>query len=281
MSDVSYYIDEFQDYLEEKCELNKLVAHNKVTDAAANGQRTFARFESEEHIRAIQNCAGKNIVVVADVYAQRIGEADDKELRYTIQVRFAVKKDSNTGNETDAINDAVKKAEKIMFQFQNQLEKDYEAGCHPIDQLQPERMSWDKIEEQPWLDDYYGWDLNIVFGSFMPEHDDADWDDSESSVVINDESIAIRTFKLFARFEVGEPGALLNEDDTTIIHNMLSSKNVLVIVDGSPIPVDDYSGDVDWTGSIDRHVKKLKSSNELFFAGSVENGEIVEIYTYT
>lgn len=176
MSDASYYIDEFQDYLEAKCVLNKLVAHTKVTDAAAGGQRTFARFESEEHIRAIQNCAGKHIVVVADVYGQRVGDVDDYKLRYTVQLRFAVKKDSNTADETAAINTAVQTAEKIMFQFWSQMEKDFQEGCNELDNLEPEKVTWNKIDDQPWLDDYYGWDLNISFGSFMPEYNEADWE---------------------------------------------------------------------------------------------------------
>ncbi len=277
----SYYIDEFQDYLEEKCERNRLVAHNKVTDSATAGQRTFARFESDEHIRAIQNCAGKNIVVVADVYGQRVGEVDDYKLRYTVQLLFAVKKESNTANETAAINTAIQTAEKIMFQFWNMMEKEFREGCNALENLEPEKVNWTPIQDQPWLDDYYGWVLNVPFGTYMPEYDTADWEDTETSVVINDQPVAIRTFKLFARFEVGATGALLDEGDELITHNKLADRNVLVLADGKPLPVDDGSGDVDWTGSIDRRVRKIKSDNELTFVGSVKTSEVIEIYTYT
>lgn len=173
-----YYIDEIQDYLEDKCELNKLVAHNKVTENCPGGQRTFARFESEEHIMQIKNNGGVNIVVVADYYGQRVGDVDDQKLLLTIQVRFAVKKESGGGDETDAINDAVKLAEKIMFQFWAQMEKDFQEGCNALENLEPEKVTWHKIEEQPWLDDYYGWDLNISFKSWMPEYDAADWEEA-------------------------------------------------------------------------------------------------------
>lgn len=172
----SYYIDEMQDYLEQKCELNKLVAHNKASDNSPEGQRTFARFESEEHIMQIKNNGGKNIVVVADYSGQRIGDIDDKKLRMVMQLRFCVKKETGTGDETSAINDAVKLAEQIMFQFWNQMEKDFEEGCNALETLEPEKVTWNKIDDQPWLDDYYGWDLNVPFGSYMPEHSEDDWE---------------------------------------------------------------------------------------------------------
>jgi len=178
MAAENFYIDEFQDYLESKCELNKLVAHNKATVAAPTGQRTFARFESDEHITAIVNGAGVNIVVVADVYGQRTGDADDSRLRYTVQLRFASKKVTGTGNETEAINEAVQRSENIMFQFLSLMEKEFKEGCNALETLEPEKVTWNKIDDQPWLDDYYGWDLNLAFGSFMPESDAADWEET-------------------------------------------------------------------------------------------------------
>lgn len=166
-----FYIDEIQDYLENLCLLNKIVKHNE------NGQRSFSRFESEEHINQIVNNASKNIVVVADYYGQRIGEPDDKRLRLVIEIRFAVKKESGTGDETNAINEAVKKAEQIMFQFMNKMEMDFQEGCNALETLEPEKITWNRIEDQPWLDDYYGWDLIVPFGSYMPPHDENDWEE--------------------------------------------------------------------------------------------------------
>jgi hypothetical protein len=64
-----------------------------------------------------------------------------------------------------------------MFQFIKRLEKDYDDGCNALEFLEPERMSWTKIENQPWLDNYYGWDLSLSFKSYMPEHDPDDWEE--------------------------------------------------------------------------------------------------------
>lgn len=172
-----FYIDEVQDYLEERCIKNKLVAHTKVTERNPEGQRSFARFESNEQMNQITSSQAKNIVVVADYYGQRIGDADDKRMRAVIQLRFAVKKDAASGDEQNAVNDAIKLAEKIMFQFMVRMEKDMQDGCNALEALEPEKMVWDKIEEQPWLDDYYGWDLSVPFRSYIPEYNADDWEE--------------------------------------------------------------------------------------------------------
>lgn len=177
MSYTEFDIDVFQNYVDDLARRNKEVKHMAITESCPNGQRCFSRFESEEHISEIKNNGGKKIVVVADVYGQRIGEPDDKRILVTVQLRFAVKKEAATENETNAVNAAVKLAEKIMFQFSNQMEKDFEAGCNDLDGLQADKFSWDKIEEQPWLDDYYGWDLTVTFLHYIPEHSDDDWEE--------------------------------------------------------------------------------------------------------
>jgi hypothetical protein len=173
----AFYIDEFQDYLEDLCVKNKEILHTAATEVAPAGQRTFSRFESEEHINAITNCQGKNIVVVADYFGQRIGEVEGYQMRNTVSIYFAVKRESGSNDNTDEINSAIKKAEEIMFQFIKRLEKDFDEGCNALEFLEPERMSWTKIENQPWLDNYYGWDLSLSFKSYMPDFDPDDWEE--------------------------------------------------------------------------------------------------------
>lgn len=83
------------------------------------------------------------------------------------------------------------------------------------------------------------------------------------------------------RFEVGAAGSPMNQGDTLYINALLVNKKVLVIVDGMALPVDDFSGDIDWTGSIQRRIEKALASNTINFVGSVVNEEIVELYAYT
>lgn len=174
-----FHIDELQDYLEDLCVKNKLVEHTKVTDLNPEGQKAFARFESNDQVNQITQSAAKNIVVVADYFGERVGAPDDKRMRAVVQLIFAVKKEAATEDETSAINDAIKLAEKIMFQFMTRMEKDMEDGCNALEALEPEAMRWDAIENQPWLDDYYGWELSIPFKSYIPAYDADDWEAEE------------------------------------------------------------------------------------------------------
>jgi len=171
-----FHIDSFQDYLQGLAEANKDVAHLKIPAGRTKEQHSFARFESDEHIAAIANAQAKNILVVADYYGQRKGDADDFQVRLTVQLRFATKRETATKDETAAISDAVQKAEDIMFQFMAKMETDFREGCNALESLEPERITWTKIEDQPWLDGYYGWDLNLSFGSYMPAYDENDWE---------------------------------------------------------------------------------------------------------
>jgi hypothetical protein len=175
---VDYFdIDLFQDYLQSLCERSKLVKHLKTVAPATRPQHTFARFEAQTHIAAIQNTGGPNIVVVADVFGQRVGDPDDGRIRYTVQVRFATRKAAGTRDEENAINDAIKTAESIMLKFIAMFEKDFQQGCHALESFEPEKVTWNPIDDQPWLDGYYGWDCNFSFGSYMPAHDENDWEE--------------------------------------------------------------------------------------------------------
>lgn len=82
------------------------------------------------------------------------------------------------------------------------------------------------------------------------------------------------------RFEVGASGSPMNPGDTLYINSLLVNKKALVIVDGMALPVDDFSGDIDWSTSIDRHIEKAFSSNTVNFVGGVMNAEKIEIYAY-
>ncbi len=83
------------------------------------------------------------------------------------------------------------------------------------------------------------------------------------------------------RFEVGAAGSPMNQGDLLFISSLIVNKKVLVVVDGMLLPVDDLSGDVDWTGSIQRRVEKAFASNTINFVGGVVNEEIIEIYAYS
>lgn len=164
---MSFNTNDIQNYFEDLCTRHVYLKHD------TDGRRAFARFRSDEHIRQIQNSITPNIVVVSAVNGQRIGEFDDKKVRRGISLIFAAQA-FVADSVTTAINDAITRAEEIMFDFMTQIDKDFAEGCGPLRYFEPEKLSWEDIDG-PWLDNYYGWELFVPFKSFMPAYDAAKW----------------------------------------------------------------------------------------------------------
>ncbi|MFL5788637.1 MAG: hypothetical protein ACJ748_11335 [Flavisolibacter sp.] len=165
---MNIFLDEMQDYLEDLCTKHIDIQHN------TDGKRCFARFQSEEHIEEIEQSGGLNIVVIANYYGQRIGEIDEKKIRQVIKIRFASTA-TGANDRTTAINNAVKKAESIMFDFMTKLQNDFEEDdCGLLRFVDFEKMSWDAFEGD-WLASFYGFDLEVPFKSYMPAYDAAKW----------------------------------------------------------------------------------------------------------
>lgn len=97
-------------------------------------------------------------------------------------------------------------------------------------------------------------------------------------IIIGGATITAGCITFIEAFEVGATGAPMNEGDTLYIKTAIVNKRVLVLVDGMYLPVDDGSGDIDWTGSLDRRVEKTLASNTINFVGSVVNGEKIYVY---
>lgn len=100
-------------------------------------------------------------------------------------------------------------------------------------------------------------------------------------IIIGGITITAGCIQFIKRFEVGAAGAPMNDGDTIYINTLLVNKKALVIADGIALPVDDGSGDIDWTGSIQRHIEKPLASNTIVFIGGVTEEEKIEIYGYT
>lgn len=103
----------------------------------------------------------------------------------------------------------------------------------------------------------------------------------EFDIVIGGLMLTAGCIQFIKRFEVGAPGSPMTSLDLLYINTLLLNKKVLVIVDGLALPVDDFSGDVDWSTSIQRHIEKALASNTINFVGGVVNEEIIEIYAYS
>jgi hypothetical protein len=100
------------------------------------------------------------------------------------------------------------------------------------------------------------------------------------TIIIGGIIITAGCITLLQRFEVGAPGAPMADGDTLLINNGFINKQLLIMADGTGIPIDDLTGAIDWTGSIQRHAEKALAANTINFKGGVREKEIIEIYAF-
>lgn len=104
------------------------------------------------------------------------------------------------------------------------------------------------------------------------------------TIVIGGVQVTAGTLTLIMRFQVGKPGAPMNDGDTTLTNAAFANKTLLVLADGTGVPCDDSSGSIDWTlspASITRHYQKTFASNSMNWVGAVNQDEIIEIYGWS
>lgn len=100
-------------------------------------------------------------------------------------------------------------------------------------------------------------------------------------IIIGGVLVTASSLQMIIRFQVGAAGAPMAEGDTLLVNNSLVNKKLLIMIDGMGLPIDDFSGAIDWSGSIQRHAEKALASNTISFIGAVNNNEIVEIYAFS
>jgi len=165
-------IEQIQDFLEGLSTKHKQVLHS-------NEQRCFVRFQSAEHMTEVKNRGGKNLVIVAAIGGRRVGHKDDRQIRREMVIRFACLAEKNT-DPVAAKRQALASAEKIMMDFFTKMERQQEEDLDQdnygvMHYLDPENVSWEEIEDQPWFINHYGWDLIVPFRTFMPGYDEDSW----------------------------------------------------------------------------------------------------------
>lgn len=107
------------------------------------------------------------------------------------------------------------------------------------------------------------------------------YDANAFDIIIGGVVVTAGQLTMLLRFKVGAPGAPMNHGDTLLVNEGLKNKRLLILADGVGLPIDDFSGDIDWSGSFDRHVEKALSSNTCNFIGSVNLDETIEIYAFS
>lgn len=83
-----------------------------------------------------------------------------------------------------------------------------------------------------------------------------------------------------ASFQVGHPGAPMANGDTLFTHPGLAGRRLLLIADGSAIPVDALDGSFNWSGSPQRRAEKPIPSDTATITGGVFLNEALQFYAY-
>jgi len=174
MDNYDFDIDEIQDYLEGLCTRHKEIRHSSA-------KRSFARFQSNDHVNEIKKAASKICVIVGDIANNRVGHKDDLMVSRQITIRIAVYAELK-GDATREKARAMQTAERITMDMITRMEKqqddDLENDVYgPMHFLRPEEFSWEPIEDQPWLLNHYGYDVSIPFRHYTPAYDATKWDD--------------------------------------------------------------------------------------------------------
>lgn len=106
------------------------------------------------------------------------------------------------------------------------------------------------------------------------------------NITIGGVPITAGALQLIMRFRVGYQDAFANppimvDGDIDLVRAAFINKQLLILADGLGLPIDDDSGDIDWTGSIIRHVHKNLLSDTMSFIGGVVHGETIQIYAWS
>ena len=86
---------------------------------------------------------------------------------------------------------------------------------------------------------------------------------------------------LIQRFQAGASGSPMADGQGSLTNPAFAGKKLLLLIDGVAIPVDDGSGDVDWTLPVNagrRHYQKTLGSDTITLYGAASYPEIFEIY---
>ncbi len=100
-------------------------------------------------------------------------------------------------------------------------------------------------------------------------------------ITIGGVTITAGSLQIIMRFRVGAAGAPMVDAQTLLSNAGFANKNLLVIASGLALVVDDLSGAIDFTGSVERHYEKTFAGSQITFVGGVTDKEIIEIYAWS
>ena len=169
---MSVYLTEIQDYFQ-----GLAVKHTDVLDGAGSPpRRSFFRLQSSEQIDNLPNNIGPFLILVTQFNGRAVGEFDSNKMQQNVQVRFAKKYDIPADGDMDAaIEAAMGNSYLVMMDFISRMKKDFtDDSCGWLRFVDFQSLSWFEFDG-PWLENHYGWDINIPFIADMPDYNSGKW----------------------------------------------------------------------------------------------------------
>lgn len=165
------YLTEIQNYFEDLA-----AKHVDVLDGTG-GRRAFFRLQSMEQLDNIPNKLGPFLILVTQFNGRAVGEYDENMLQQRVQLRFALryKIPTATGDMDSAIEAAMGDSYRVMLDFISRMKKDFTTDdCAWLKYVDFSGITWNEFMG-PWLENHYGWDLNIPFSTEFPDYNAAKW----------------------------------------------------------------------------------------------------------
>jgi hypothetical protein len=157
-------LEQIQNNIEAYCISHKLLLHSDSNIA-------FIPLYSNQELQSIRNKGSKNIVVVTTFQGRLFGNYDDKKLQQYLGLRFASFRDKD-----EKVNGPLNRSFEIMMDFITRWQHEYEENdCSWLRYVDLENISYDEIEDQPWLQNHYGWDLSLPLKNYLPPYNPDAW----------------------------------------------------------------------------------------------------------
>jgi len=170
---MSLYFKQYQAYLE-------TLAREHVDLVHSDTNHAFSRFESEDELNKLKARKKPFALIVGTFYGRSKGGIDEGKMTQYASLYFVGRVKRNPENQSAELENVLQKCWEIMMDFYaRHIEDMMDDDCGPLKGLRPEEMSWDPIEEQPILDNHFGWEMLIPFVVDRPIFNPEKWNSND------------------------------------------------------------------------------------------------------
>jgi hypothetical protein len=158
--------NEFQDYLARLCAEHIVLQHSP-------SNASFSRMMDDNAIDQIKRSSSKNFCIVSSFYGRGNGRPSDDLIHQYAYIIFASYAGAASNAPTIALDDSM----HIMMDFISRMHQDSEGdeACGILRRLNLEELTFEELDDQPILDNHYGWVLMVPFKTTIPSYNPQRW----------------------------------------------------------------------------------------------------------